>query len=140
MEDERDEAGRFRKGVSGNPNGRPLKVEKHHSMPLLNQRSAFDVAEQPVTVTVNGAQKTMTLFEANLYQIGMKGARGELAAAKAFVAMVARDAKDYERSISLVDMFHQENRILRAELDELKTRYPRQNGGVLVLPPKDPVE
>ena len=56
--------GRFAEGSSGNPNGRPRKEKKRHSMPDPNRRSIFAIAEREITVNISGKPETMTLYEA----------------------------------------------------------------------------
>lgn len=133
MEDERDDAGRFRKGVSGNPSGRPLKTVKRHSAPVHNQRATFDIAEQLVTVTVDGERQSMTLYQANLYRLGLKGASGDGAAAKAFVDRVDRSAKSQENEMAPQLLLIEENKELKAILADYQRRHPPRTGGVLVL-------
>ena len=63
--------GRFKKGQSGNPKGRPKKRRPHIS--------AFDIIfDQILTVTQNGKERELTIDEAlqlQTYQAALKGSR-----------------------------------------------------------------
>jgi len=76
---------RFRKGVSGNPKGRPKGS--------LNVATAFLKAlHEKVVVSENGHRKTVTKLEAALKQLVNKAASGELPALRQLLEL-ARDAE-----------------------------------------------
>ena len=79
------QATRFKKGVSGNPKGRPKGS--------LNVARAFTKAlREKVVIHENGKRKTVTKLEAALKQLVNKGASGELRALRQLVEL-ARDAE-----------------------------------------------
>lgn len=75
--------GRFQKGQSGNPAGRPKKRRPHVS--------AFDVIfDKTLTVTQNGVERELTVDEAlqlQTYQTALKGSR---MAARAVLKMIEK--------------------------------------------------
>ncbi|HLW99673.1 MAG TPA: DUF5681 domain-containing protein [Candidatus Acidoferrales bacterium] len=79
------ESTRFKKGVSGNPKGRPKGN--------LNVATAFAKAlRERVVVTEHGQRKTITKLEAALKQLVNKAAAGDLRALRQLVEL-ARDAE-----------------------------------------------
>jgi uncharacterized protein DUF5681 len=69
------QANRFRKGQSGNPNGRPKN--RHRTVP-------YDaVLGQMVTVREDGRERRVTAAEAFLLQLTQKGLAGDSSAARA---------------------------------------------------------
>ncbi len=72
---------RFRKGQSGNPNGR--------SKGSLNMATVLlRTLREPVVVTASGRKKTITKLEAAMTQITNKAAGGDLSALKLLTALV----------------------------------------------------
>jgi hypothetical protein len=79
------EATRFKKGVSGNPKGRPKGS--------LNVATALMKAlREKVVINEHGQRKTVTKFEAALKQLVNKAASGELRALRQLLEL-ARDAE-----------------------------------------------
>jgi hypothetical protein len=79
------QATRFKKGVSGNPKGRPKGS--------LNLASAFMKAlREKVVINEHGQRKTVTKLEAALKQLANKGASGDLRALAQLTAL-AQDAE-----------------------------------------------
>ena len=74
-DDDRAGAGRFKKGKSGNPNGRPKKAKTVGAAILgaLNGR---------VPVRENGRRRSMSKLEATALQFANKGASGDTRAGK----------------------------------------------------------
>jgi hypothetical protein len=66
---------RFRKGQSGNPNGRPKGT-------LNLTTTAMRVFREDVVINENGQRKTVTKLEAALKQIANKSASGDLNATR----------------------------------------------------------
>lgn len=76
---------RFKKGVSGNPKGRPKGT--------LNVATALAKAlREKVSITEHGRRKTVTKLEAALKQLVNKAASGELRALRQLLEL-ARDAE-----------------------------------------------
>jgi hypothetical protein len=76
---------RFKKGVSGNPKGRPKGS--------LNVATAFMKAlREKVVINEHGQRKTITKLEAALKQLANKGASGDLRALTQLIAL-AQDAE-----------------------------------------------
>jgi hypothetical protein len=74
------EATRFKKGVSGNPRGRPKGS--------LNVATAFTKAlREKVVINEHGKRKTVTKLEAAMKQVVNKGASGDLRAVVQVVAL-----------------------------------------------------
>ena len=80
---------RFRKGVSGNPKGRP-KGKRNFATVLAK------TLEEKVVINENGVRKTVTKLEAAIKQLVNKAASGDLAALRQFTT-VTRGAET-ERS------------------------------------------
>ncbi len=79
------EATRFKKGVSGNPRGRPKGS--------MNVATAFMKAlREKVVINEHGQRKTITKLEAALKQLANKGASGDLRALAQLIAL-AQDAE-----------------------------------------------
>lgn len=79
------QATRFKKGVSGNPKGRPKG--------RLNLANAFLKAlHEKVVINEGGQRKTVTKFEAALKQLVNKAAAGDLRALRSLVEL-AREAE-----------------------------------------------
>ena len=79
------EGTRFKKGVSGNPKGRPKGS--------LNVATAFMKAlREKVVINEHGKRKTVTKLEAALKQLVNKGASGDLRAMAQFLAL-AQDSE-----------------------------------------------
>lgn len=75
MIDERDNGGRFRSGLSGNPQGRPRKSRGVDA-------AVTRAVQEPVTVTEHGQRKRKTKLEIAATQLANKGASGDPRAIK----------------------------------------------------------
>lgn len=74
---------RFRKGESGNPQGRPKKPRPHVS--------AFDIIfDQTLTVTQNGVERDLTVDEALQLQTYHAALKGSRMAIRAVLKMIAK--------------------------------------------------
>jgi hypothetical protein len=79
-------SGRFKKGQSGNPKGRP-KVEKRRVL-------AFDIViDKTLTVTQGGQSREMTVDEALQHQTLQQAIAGDRAAQRAVLKMIAKREK-----------------------------------------------
>lgn len=84
MEDSsRDERGRFPKGSTGNPRGRPRK-DRSVSTAILKAATAT------VTATENGKRRKIRKLDATAAQLANKGASGDIRAGKMLLDMAAR--------------------------------------------------
>ena len=77
-------ATRFQKGKSGNPNGRPKKVDEPFDPGAVLQAIEN---EKVVVALENGKRKLMTKLEAQFHQLFKKAIGGDLKAARAVVGM-----------------------------------------------------
>jgi hypothetical protein len=75
--------GRFTKGRSGNPKGRPKGSKNLASIVLQESR-------QPVRVNGPRGTRTVTKLEATVMQLGNKAAQGEMRATREFLPLVQR--------------------------------------------------
>lgn len=87
MTDQKNNRGWFKKGVSGNPKGRPKGSRNQSS--LLEE-----VINALVSVTENGKKKMITKREAALIQLVNKAAGGDLRATKMLEDMYERHCKE----------------------------------------------
>jgi hypothetical protein len=86
------EATRFRRGVSGNPKGRPKGS--------LNVATAFTKAlREKVVINEGGQRKTVTKLEAALKQLVNKAASGDIRALRQLIEL-ARDAEAKQQASS----------------------------------------
>ena len=84
-------SGRFRKGQSGNPAGRP-KARRPHV-------SAFDIIfDKTLTVSQNGVERELTLDEALQLQTYQAALKGSKMAARAVLKMIAKREAALARS------------------------------------------
>ena len=91
------EATRFKKGVSGNPRGRPKGT--------LNVATVLTrTLREKVAITENGRRKTVTKLEAALKQLVNKAATGDLRALRQLTAL----AHDAEAQQNARDAQHQD--------------------------------
>lgn len=79
----RAESGRFPKGRSGNPRGRPRK-DRSVSSAILTAASATVIA------TENGKRRKIRKLDATAAQLANKGASGDIRAGKLLLDMTAR--------------------------------------------------
>ena len=77
-------ATRYKKGESGNPNGRPRRIDEPFDPSVVLQAVEN---EQVVVALENGKRKLMTKLEAQFRQLFKKAIAGDLKAARAIVRM-----------------------------------------------------
>lgn len=93
MDDNREHNGRFKKGVSPNPKGRPRK-DRSVSTAILT------AALSTVTANENGKRRKIPKLEATATQIANKGASGDLRAAKMLMDMTSRAEADKRAALA----------------------------------------
>src|SRR5262245_54986416 len=85
--------GRFLKGYSGNPKGRPRK----QTPPVDVPRSAFEIVfNKRVTVTQGGVERELTVEEALQLRIYEDALSGKRAAVREILKMIAKREKAIE--------------------------------------------
>jgi hypothetical protein len=94
--------GRFKKGQSGNPKGRPKGVRNF-------QMEVADILRSRVTVTEAGKPKSIGTVEAALMRLKEKALKGDQRALEALLAYAqeissASDARSRERQLSKLEM------------------------------------
>lgn len=83
---------RFKKGVSGNPKGRPKGSKNKPDTLGADELSKMilKAANQTVSVNLNGKQKNLKLIEATLQTLSVKSVKGESRSTKLFLDLVAK--------------------------------------------------
>jgi hypothetical protein len=66
---------RFRKGISGNPRGRPRKVERSYT-PRQQRRDVLRIAESPTTIRTAKSKKKVPIIEAIILLTAAKALAG----------------------------------------------------------------
>ncbi len=75
---------RFRKGQSGNPRGRQRRDTR--TLPPPSMREAFlKAANQPLTMTMDGRQVTMTRLEGAVHRLSSDALKGNVPAMELFL-------------------------------------------------------
>jgi hypothetical protein len=72
------------KGSTANPRGRPRK-DRRIPHPENIRDMQYDVAEFPLTVTINGERHSVNLLQANLLTLALAGASGDKNAARSYL-------------------------------------------------------
>jgi hypothetical protein len=110
------EATRFKKGVSGNPRGRPKGS--------MNVATAFMKAlREKVVINEHGQRKTITKLEAALKQLANKGASGDLRACTQVVVLAQYvEAKQNAPGVQNPVIEARDQEVINGILDRLKER------------------
>lgn len=137
MNDQRDEKGRFREGVSGNPNGRPKRRKPFHGSSMSNRQSLLRVLEREVDVRTPDGVEPMSIYEASLLALGRKAATGDVQAAKLIMSAGKQAAEDLDRLLDAIEYYKEVIAQKDAELAEWRRRYPQKTHGVLALEPDE---
>jgi uncharacterized protein DUF5681 len=113
------EATRFRKGVSGNPKGRPKGS--------LNVITALTKAlREKVVINENGRRKTVTKLEAALKQLVNKAATGDLRALR-HLTELAQDAEK-QQSLNTSNVKEELNELDREVMEGILRRFQTVDG------------
>jgi hypothetical protein len=86
-------SGKFVKGQSGNPKGRP-KGSKNLATIVLRE------SRQPVRVNGPGGSRSVTKLEATVMQLGNKAAQGDLRSQREFISLVRTSEDATSPSVS----------------------------------------
>jgi hypothetical protein len=120
----RNRKGQFEKGVSGNPWGRRAREKPSHSLPALNRKVVFEIAEKEMEVTINGQKETMSLYKAAVMRLAVAAAGGDRVAARQFTELVSDTAKEdltmrlkSKLLMEQLDAVREENERLRSKLE-----------------------
>jgi hypothetical protein len=103
---------RFRKGVSGNPKGRPKG--RRNLATVLEQ-----TLQEKVIINENGIRKTVTKLEAAIKQLVNKAAGGDLAALRQLTAL-ANAGEDRAADLPAEDVADADLRLMQSVLKRLE--------------------
>jgi hypothetical protein len=106
--------GRFKKGASGNPKGRP-KGSKNLTTIILHE------SRQLVRVNDPHGKREVTKLEAAVMQLSNKSAQGDLRAAKELFALVQRAEEAIPAQPSSEDLPEADQRMMRSILKRMET-------------------
>ena len=135
MEEGEKPNGRFVKGQSGNPLGRPRKVPRTHRLPSSNRVTAFEVAEMPLLMTSpgGGEPETTTFYRGVLIAMAKKALSGHAPSQRAFLDQIEKAAAAYGDSHALVQFLFREMAKLETLNDQYEATAIARKTGVLVV-------
>lgn len=114
MSSDRDNAGRFPPGQSGNRNGRPRKDQTVSS-------AIMKAATATVTATENGRRRKIRKLDATAAQLANKGASGDIRAGKLLLDMAARaEAQQLSAGPSEAPLTHSDQEIVERFLADYR--------------------
>jgi hypothetical protein len=132
MEADRDTRGQFVKGVSGNPKGRPRKLEHRHRYPDANRATAFEVAEHMVSyIDRDGTPAEMTAYQAILMSQVRKAMTGHTPSARLLMGHFEKAAAIHSELTQMQRQLFMENLELREQLETYRELYPPVTHGVV---------
>ncbi len=107
----------FAKGKSGNPRGRPPKIEASRGE-RQQQIEFLEVAEEPITVMVNGKRKRISGLQAVALKLRQKAIGGEFRSIALFLALSNQSGGAFSAAnpeiTSMIDTFHK-GRVLQPD-------------------------
>ena len=127
----RDRKGRFKRGSTGNPNGRRIEIPRDPSLPANRRRVINAVADELVEVKVNGEVRKMSLYEANVRSLALDGTRNRMAAQRFIELANATSDIHLERKLITQSRMEYMDR-LEQENEELKRQFAPTSGVVEV--------
>jgi len=121
----------FKKGQSGNPNGRPKKCKNVRFREDINKLIMKD-AQTDMSLQINGELTTLSSFEAVLMALRNKALKGDSRAAKLYTDLIKQasieEKEYYEEILSVLLQNGTRLRNRRAMGRCLGLRTPLQNG------------
>lgn len=128
----RKKDGTFRKGVSGNPGGRPPKKPHRHRLPHENRRTVFEVAEASVQVRVGEELTDASVYQGVLMSLAKKAMSGHTPSARLFLEEVRSSAYANNEQVSFFTRLLRDHQQALRELDELKAKFAPTSGVITV--------
>jgi hypothetical protein len=105
-------SGRFAKGQSGNPKGRP-KGSKNLATIVLQE------SRQPVRVNGPGGSRLVTKLEATVMQLGNKAAQGDLRSQREFISLVRTSEDAASPSVSPLTSHEMDQQVMQNFLQRM---------------------
>jgi hypothetical protein len=128
--------GTFAKGVSGNPNGRPPKKPVKHRLPAHNRETAFEVAEMPVKITLDGEVTETSAYRAALISLTRKALSGHTPSMRLLLSHIEKAATINGEQNEFTRRLIEQQLDLEVNLEELRELIPEDPGhGVYVQLP-----
>lgn len=126
-------SGRFEKGRSGNPSGRPSKRRMTHNTTAGYRLAMLEVGAMtvPMVDKATGKIDEISLVRANMIALGRKGASGHAPSAKAFLEKHAEAAGIHGELTELHRHLLRENARLEILVDHLESQISQRRGGVI---------
>ena len=137
-EPKRNAKGQFPKGTSGNPKGKSPKLFiPDPRMPSSRRRAIMDVADRKFEIKIDGETQKVSLFEANVWQLALSGARGNRIAAQTFINMTMGVSETHVQTSLIGAHLAARNEAIENELARMQAKHPPQReGGVVALDPE----